>query len=256
MKPASHPMFQGISRHVAAGVLAAAAACGLAPAQAALPFGTLSYVQPSGVVAPDEVVDVRVVFTLDAASPALSFSSDPLVGFAVEDLPVEGAYYNPDSGQYEQRPFASYTGAYLSTFFTCTGTFTDVCGPSASYSFEFWLSSTPGNPSINFLDAFTLAPGASTEYLFGQFVPAAGGALPGSYLWHNTGLTLSVRGLDADGNHLEAFDFHTLAQSCPSLDDACAFTRTVLAVPEPATWATLVLGLLGIGSWATRHRRR
>lgn len=240
-------------RCVAPMAVAVAAQSGTS-AWAALPTGTLSYVQPTGVVLPDEVIDIRVVLTLDADSAPLTFSSDPLAGFDTADLPTEGSYFNPDTGENELRPFAAYTGAFLNTFFTCTGTFTDVCGPSASYSFEFWLSSTPGNPSVNFLDSFTLGAGESTGYLFGQFVPVAGGAAPGSYIWHNTGVTLSVRGVDADGNSLLAFGFHTIAESCPGIDEACAFTRTVVEVPEPSTWGLMALGLLAMGGWARRRR--
>jgi hypothetical protein len=237
----------------AAALAATLLAAATLPAQAALPRGTLSYVQPTGVVNSTDVIDVRVVLTLDADSSPLTFASDPLTGFDPADLPTEGSYYNPDTGQYELRPYAVITGAYLNTFFTCTGTFTSVCGPSPNYSFDFWLSSTPGNPSVNFLPSFSLDPGASTEYLFGQFVPVAGGAAPGSYLWHNTGLNLSFVGQDAAGNALQSFGFHTIAQSCPSIDDACAFTRIVTEVPEPSTWGLMAMGLLAMGGWARRR---
>jgi hypothetical protein len=183
----------------------------------------------------------------------LNFSSDPLTGLDVADLPTEGQYFNPDTGPTETRAFASYTGAFLNTFYGCSGNFTDVCSPSTSYAFNFWLISEPGRPSINFLESFTLAPGASTEYLFGTFDPVATGALPGSYIFYNSGLTLSVRGLDAEGNFIFASGFHNLGQSCPSQDAGCAFTRTVVAIPEPASYAMLAMGLLLIGAAARRR---
>ena len=221
------------------------------PAQAALPRGTLSYVQPSGVVSSTDVIDIRVVLTLNADSSPLTFSSNPLTGFDQDDLPTVGSFYNPATGQIEQRPFAEISSAYLTTFYVCTGTFTNSCDPSPNYRFEFWISSTPGNPSLVFRDSFALAPGESFEYLFGQFVPAATGAAPGSYLWHSTGLQLVFQGTDADGNALYAE--RGIAQSCPSLDDACAFTRMVVEVPEPSTWGLMALGLLAMGGWARRR---
>ncbi len=251
----SRTLFRGLPSSLgrAAAVTAALWAAASGPAQAALPTGTLTYAQPSGVVLNTEVIDVRVVLTLDASSSPLTFSSDPLTGFDPADLPTEGFFFNPDTGLDELRPFAQVTGAYLNTFFSCTGTFTDVCAPSASYAFDFWLSSTPGNPSLNFVPSFTLAPGESTEYLFGQFTPVGGAAAPGSYIWHNTGLTLSFTGVDADGNVLRADGFHTIAQSCPSIDEACAFTRIVTEVPEPSTWGLMALGLLAMGGWMRRR---
>jgi PEP-CTERM motif len=216
---------------------------------AALPTGTLAYLAPTGTAGPNDVIDVRVRFTLDAGSSDLTFSSNPLAGFAAADLPLRGT-----AGDQSQRDFASITSAYLNTSFYCTGTFTTNCDPSANYAFFFWLSSAPGAPSINFLDTFTLAAGASTDYLFGQFKPVAGGAAAGNYTFYNTDLFLTFVGADAAGETLR-YD-HKLAEACGSATADCAFTRTVTAaVPEPGTYALMLLGLAGLGAYSRKRSR-
>jgi hypothetical protein len=223
------------------------------PAQAALPFGTLEFTQRVATVSNTETIDVWMRLTLDPSSSPLTFSSDPLTGFDPADLPTEGQFYNPDTETFETRAVAQITGAFLNTFFRCDDTFTGGCnGDTSSYSYSFFLTSEPGRPSLNFRDNFVLAPGASFDYVFAQFTPAAGGAAPGTYYFYGTGATLNFRAFDADGNSLST-PTHDIGFTCGGLSTAdCAFTR-VVEVPEPATWGMMALGLLGVAGLA-RHR--
>jgi len=240
-------------------VLAATAVSSIS--YAALPTGQLEYITPTGTVGPHDQIDVWVRFTLDAGSAPLSFSTDSntglLTGFAAADLPTQGTYYDPDLDQNVLAPFAQITGAGLNTVFYCTDTFTVACnGDTTNYNFNFFTTSQPGKPSINFLTSFDLAPGASTDYVFGQFNPAAAGAAPGTYKLYGVGVFLYFNGVDAEGHSLYYGDYFDnpdgpstlLARTCPGGDsDSCAFMRTVTAVPEPSSYALMALGVAAIG---------
>ena len=171
------------------------------PAVAALPTGTLTFAQRTGTVAADQAIAVQMILTLDADSAPLTFSSDPLTGFLAEDLPTQGQFWNPDTEQIELRDFASVQGAFLNTWYSCQGDFTNICS-AGEYEFQFNVSGTPENPSVNFLESFTLEAGQSYSYTVGFFVPKAGGATPGVYRWNGTAVTLNFRGVDADGNEV------------------------------------------------------
>jgi hypothetical protein len=222
-------------------------------AQAALPYGSLAFVTPSASVTPDETIDVLMRLDLDADSPPLAFSSDPLSGFDPADLPTQGTWFDPVTGASELRDFASISGAFLNVYYVCSGTFTgDGCGPSASYRFDFWFGGESGPPSLVGVNSFSLAPGASTEFLLGRFTPLAGGAEPGTYRFYTAGVTLGFVGQDALGETLFS-DGIDIARSCPDQTDDCAFVRTVSAVPEPGTLGLWLAGVAVAGFVARRR---
>ncbi len=217
-------------------------------AHAALPTVDLSFTQASGVVGSTDVIDVWVTLTVQPNSSPLVFdaaSGNPF-GFNPADLPVQGQNNAGDLSD-----FASIDFVQTNTFYGCSGTFTNTCDPGA-YTFTFHTSNDPGQPSFNFLPTLNLAPGASMTYLFGTFTPV-GTVADGTYTFYRTGATLLFTGLDATGQNI--FHYVDMGESCPAGEEAgCAFTRTVVGVPEPQTYALLMAGLLGVG-WITRRRR-
>lgn len=241
----------GFSAIVAAGLAAFAFT-----ANAALPTVGVTFTQPSGTVGPGDSVEVWVTMSIDANDvPLVLDEAMPDFGLDPADLPTQGSYRDPGTGEYVWADFVSYDWAYLNTWFGCDTTFGQSCTGGPPYGFSFHTSSKPGKPSINFVTSFELQPGESYEYLFGVFAPSAGPVPADTYVFRNTGVSLNFRGVDIDGNELHA-DVD-LGRTCPpGGDPTCGFTRTVTAIPEPATWGSMSLGLMLLGAVAYRRGTR
>jgi len=223
-------------RHCVGVVLAVVAAFAVAVVHAA-PFGTLRYVQPTGVVGPNDDIEVWMEVTLDPASPALILDSS-LPGFGVDPSDIPAGW-------------TSLTGANTSTGFVCGGNFTADCTEGPPYDFIF----NSVGPDTMYLTDVTLLPGEARQYLFGIFKPSNGAVPAGNYFFAGADLRLRLFGigseLDDAGEPLPVTDRYIIATTSGS----ATFGRTV--VPAPGTLGPLIaaLGSLAVSQCRTRPRR-
>lgn len=87
-------------------------------ARAALPTGTLEYVQRTGTVGATDDIAMWMRFTLSPGSSPLTFSSNPLTGFNPADLPASGLRFDPVTGTNIDVPFASIQSATIQSWYT------------------------------------------------------------------------------------------------------------------------------------------
>jgi hypothetical protein len=238
------------SRSAALGALAAL--CMTMPAWAQAPASSLSlvFLEPTGTVGPTDNIPVLLRFSNnDASLPFVVDNALPLGGLDPAMVPLEGSRFDPDTNQYVNEPFASYTNFSLTIGFGCSGSFTTACTGGPPYDFSF-------SPSP-FSQPYSLAAGASLDYLFGTFIPSAGPVAAGTYEFYRSVVWLNVDGLNAMGLPLSSAVFP--ATTC-SFDNAAACTQAgqtfftrVVEVPEPSQGALLLGGLLALRLIARRR---
>ncbi|MEO7086302.1 MAG: PEP-CTERM sorting domain-containing protein [Gemmatimonadaceae bacterium] len=218
-----------------------------------IPGLSASFVQPTGTVYSTSPIDVYVRLTLDAGAPAFNFDgtsyepSSPMpFGLDRSLLPTSGVIFGTDTAAV----FSNYDAAFLFLAFGCDGNFTNTSGDCLSgppYTFTFG----PGLPSS---DVFSLAPGTSWDFVFGTFTPDGGRAPDGTYFFSDVELLAQIDGVDASGD-IVIGSTPGLVDTCLNPDPTCAFTRSVVSTPEPATFGLLGLGL-GFVGLVRRQRRK
>lgn len=207
-------------------------------------IGTLAFRDPTGTVNSDEIIDVWVTLTLDAASDPLAY--DPSInaygGIDPATFPETASLYEPPYGEV---PFDSYNYVGRWTSRSCNDSFAAPgCGnPTSAYA---WTGPPP--PDRWFDWAGTLNPGESVDILLYQLSPNGGNAPAGTYQAFNVSLGLSVYGFN-DAYQAD-IDAELVSFDTGCFSGGCSFTRTVVAaVPVPgALWllgsAVTALGLM------------
>lgn len=214
-----------------------------APSQAAV-IASLTFNTPTATVASNAAIDVFLTLALDANSDALTTDAS--------GRPTSGFDYAGYTGNIDLND--PNTRVFFSESFGCSGTFTDVCSPGAyEWNFNF------NQPNFISPVDFNLQPGQSYSWLFGTFTPVGGNAPAGLYTFYNASTLVQIYNPGADPNdpNDDQNDFINFAQTCPTQEASCAFTREVFAVnnavPEPGTWGMMILGFGVVGS-ALRRR--
>jgi hypothetical protein len=225
-------------------ILISAAACAALAfaaggAQAAV-SGALTFDTPTGVVAPGDTIDVWLTLTMAADSDTLTTDEFGHVTSGLTDEMITGAGADPENLDY----------ALVNIGYSCGGETFGFCSGGTPYDITFNydpISSFIGAKNLN------LTAGSVTHWLLGAYAPAGGAAPAGTYSLFNIEFDFQFSSDPEQNPKTIAF-----AQTCPSLEASCGFSRTVetAAAPEPATWAMMLLGFTGMGATLRARRRR
>jgi hypothetical protein len=151
---------------------------------ASAPFGTLTFIEPTGTALDTDTIDVWVRLTLDANSEPLSIANgQPQWNFSLSDF---------SNGSRDV--YLSITSVYTGMYYTCDSSFTgNGCPntPGSAYSFQFNFASTDNFWGLNNIN---LSPGESYDYRFGSFTPVGGQAPVGTYTFYNSGAFIGAFG--------------------------------------------------------------
>ncbi len=239
-------------KHIAAfTAMSLALASTQANAQASASALKIEFLSPTGTASPTDAIPVYMRLTNTDTSQAFTLSSTGGVwGMPSTELPPTAWSWDPTLGSYVEVAFANYSSFSLGVAYECSSTFTGPGCATGPYTFTFG--------GISFSNQFQLAAGGSIEYEYGHFTPTTGTAPVGSYTLYNAPLMLVINGTAQDGRNLTGL--LTLANSCSGTLSDCvatgqAFTRTVLAVPEPGQLTLMSLGLLALTARQLRRRR-
>ena len=223
-------------------------------------IANLSFITPSDTVSPTDPIDVWVRLSLDSLSDPFTYDSSisPTAGLPTSLIPIESDIYDPVTDTLKTVPFDVYTGVGFSVGYGYQdNSFINSATGSAEYTYatNHYFPDT----SIYLSDAtFTLNAGESIDILHGTFTPKFDdNAAPDVYTFYNASYSLFFTGLSAEGESITAFT--RLAETCPTNESSCAFTRTVSdvpisAVPVPAAVWLFGSGLLGLIGLARRKK--
>jgi hypothetical protein len=216
----------------------------------------LSFTTPSGTVYQNSSIDIFVTLALDAGAPPFIFdgntydpSSPTPFGIPASTLPTDGFTF--DDGTPETFAPNAYDAAFLFLVVDCNGTtFFLACPDQNGPPYDFTFGDGLGVNS----ETFSMAPGTSMSFLLGTLTPTGGLAPVGTYMLGSADIVAQVDGQDAAGDEIFGFT-DGLVNACDNALPSCAFTRSVVPAPEPATFSLFGLGLGFVGLVRRRRAR-